>query len=123
MPSLRPRTSWLPTADLSQTPACMALFFSVSWRPIAMISAMASSTTERVLEKGALKTAMPWAAAAARSIWLVPMQKAPIAVRCGLASMTRWVTTVFERMPSRSTSARAARSSSSSIAPERVSTS
>ena len=59
MPSLRPRTSWLPTADLSQTPACMARFFSVSCRPIEMISAMASSTTERVLEKGALKTAMP----------------------------------------------------------------
>ena len=46
-----------------------------------MISAMTSSTTLRVLEYGALKTAMPRSAAASRSTWLVPMQKQPIATR------------------------------------------
>src|SRR4051794_15421264 len=44
-----------------------------------MISASASSTTLRVLEKGALKTATPRSVAAARSIWFVPMQNAPSA--------------------------------------------
>ena len=78
MPSVRPRTSCAPSADLSHTPACMSAFFSVSRRVIAMISAMASSTTERVLENGALKTVTPGSDAAARSIWFVPMQNAPI---------------------------------------------
>ena len=54
----RPRTSWLPSAALSQTPACMPAFFSVSRRVSAMISARASSTTLRVLENGALNTAI-----------------------------------------------------------------
>ena len=58
-PSVRPRTSWLPSAALSQTPSCMPAFFSVSRRVSAMISARASSTTLRVLENGALKTATP----------------------------------------------------------------
>ena len=44
---------------MSHTPACIRAFFSVSLRVIEMISAMASSTTERVLENGALKTATP----------------------------------------------------------------
>ena len=61
MPRRRPRTSWLPSAALSQTPSCMPAFFSVSRRVIAMISASASSTTERVLENGALNTATPTA--------------------------------------------------------------
>ena len=39
-----------------------------------MMSASAISTTERVLENGALNAATPCAAAAARSIWFVPMQ-------------------------------------------------
>ena len=47
------------SADLSQTPACSAVSCSVSRRAIAMISAIASSTTQRVLENGALNTAMP----------------------------------------------------------------
>ena len=72
-----------------------------------MISAIASSTTERVLENGALNTATPRAAAAARSIWLVPMQNAPIATRSGAASSTFAVTWVLERMPSRWTPSRA----------------
>ena len=46
-----------------------------------MISAITSSTTLRVLENGALKTATPRSAAAARSTWLVPMQKQPTASR------------------------------------------
>ena len=41
-----------------------------------MISPITSSTTLRVLEYGALKAAIPRAAAAARSTWLVPMQNA-----------------------------------------------
>jgi hypothetical protein len=38
------------------------------------------------LENGALKTATPRLAAAARSIWLTPMQKAPTATRSGAAA-------------------------------------
>ena len=53
-----------------------AAFFSVRRRASAMISAITSSTTLRVLEYGALNTAMPRSAAAARSTWLVPMQNA-----------------------------------------------
>ena len=83
MPSVRPRISWLPVADLSHTPACSALSRSVSRRAIAMMLATASSTTERVLENGALNAAMPCRVAASRSIWLVPMQNAPIATRSG----------------------------------------
>ena len=64
MPSVRPRTSWLPWADLSQTPACILAVFSGSRRASAMISPITSSTTLRVLEYGALKTAMPRSAAA-----------------------------------------------------------
>ena len=52
-----------------------------SRRARAMISPMTSSTTLRVLEYGALKAATPRGAAASRSIWLVPMQKAPTASR------------------------------------------
>src|ERR1700733_11864687 len=72
MPSLRPRTSWLPAADLSQWPACIWAFFSGSRRAMAMISASASSTTLRVLENGALTTAAPGPLAAGRSRWWRP---------------------------------------------------
>ena len=99
MPRVRPRTSCDPTADLSQTPACMSRLRSVSRRAIEMISPIASSTTERVLEYGALKTATPCSVAAVRSIWLVPMQKAPTARRPGLDSSTRRVTLERDRMP------------------------
>ena len=64
-----------------------------------MISPIASSTTERVLEYGALKTAMPISVAVARSIWFVPMQKAPMALSSGRARSTRSVTSVLERRP------------------------
>ena len=87
-----------------------------------MISASASSTTLRVLENGALNTATPRRLAAARSIWLVPMQNAPIATRSGAASRTRSVICVPDRMPSRFTSPMASMSSSSSSARESVST-
>ena len=40
MPTRRPRLSWAPVADLSQTPACMSVFFWVSRRVSAMISAI-----------------------------------------------------------------------------------
>ena len=72
----------------------------MSRRVSAMISASASSTTLRVLENGALNTAIPRRDAAARSIWLTPMQNAPIASRPGAASSTRSVTCVPDRMPS-----------------------
>ena len=99
MPSVRPRTSCDPTADLSQMPACMSRLRSVSRRAMEMISAMASSTTERVLEYGALNTATPWSVAASRSIWLVPMQKAPMALSRVADSRTLRVTYVRDRMP------------------------
>ncbi len=88
-----------------------------------MISAMASSTTLRVLENGALNTAVPCSVAVVRSIWLVPMQNAPIASRSGAASSTALVTLVFERMPSSWNPGSAAASSASSRAPLTVSTS
>ena len=116
MPSRRPRISWLPSAALSQTPWCMPAFFSVSRRVSAMISATASSTTDRVLENGALNTAMPCAAAPGRSIWSVPMQNAPIATRLSAASSTFAVTWVLERMPSRCTPSMRSISSASSRA-------
>lgn len=87
-----------------------------------MISAMTSSTTLRVLENGALKTATPRSEADARSIWFVPMQNAPTASRSGAAASTASVTVVLERMPSRSTPAMRAISSSSSSARATVST-
>ena len=101
MPSLRPRTSWAPLADLSHTPACIFTFFSGSRRASEMISAIASSTTERVFENGALNTATPRLAAAARSTWFVPMQNAPTASRSGAAASTRSVTWVWDLMPRR----------------------
>jgi hypothetical protein len=72
---------------------------SVSWRARQMISAMVSSATERELEKGELKTAMPRRAAVLRSTWLVPMQKQPITMRFLADSRTRAVSLVLERMP------------------------
>jgi hypothetical protein len=88
-----------------------------------MISAITISTTLRVLEYGALNTATPEAAAAARSIWLVPMQKAPTAARPGRRRRTSAVTWVFDRMPSTSTPSSAAARSASSSAPRSDSTS
>src|SRR5699024_9452404 len=82
-----------------------------------MISARASSTTDRVLENGALNTEIPACAAASRSIWFVPMQNAPIACRCGAFSTTRLVMWVLERIPTRSAPCRASMRSSSSSAP------
>ena len=85
---------------------------------------MASSTTERVLEYGALKQAMPLAAADSRAIWFVPMQKAPMALRVeGMRARTLSVTLVRDRMPRSSTPSSADTSSSSPSAPARVSTS
>ena len=123
MPSVRPRISWLPAADLSQMPSCMRTVFSTRRRASTMISPMTSSTTLRVLEYGALKTATVRRAAAARSTWLVPMQKQPTASRSVPASSTRSVMVVLERIPSRSMPGRACTSSSSDIAALRRSTS
>ena len=94
----------------------MSSFFSVSRRVIEMISPMASSTTERVLENGALNTVTPCSLAEVRSIWLVPMQNAPIDTRDGAAASTLSVTLVLDRMPSSCTPARRSMSSSSSRA-------
>ncbi len=62
-------------------------------------SAMVSSATERVLEKGALKTGIPRRWAAARSIWLVPTEKQPTAIIRVVAFKTSRVICVRERMP------------------------
>ena len=73
-------------------------------RRISMtISAIVSSATERVLENGALKTGMPIARQAARSTWLVPTEKHPIATRDRMPSIASAVIWVRERMPSRRT--------------------
>jgi hypothetical protein len=77
-----------------------------------MISASTSSATDRVLEKGALKTGMPRIMAASRSIWLVPMQKAPTAMSLGAAAITSAVSRVRERMPTKCAPATASVSSS-----------
>ena len=77
----------------------MSSFLTVSRRVSAMISASAISTTLRVLLNGALNTAMPRAAAASRSIWLVPMQKAPMASSRFAPSSASSVTWVPDRMP------------------------
>ncbi|CCH79715.1 hypothetical protein BN12_540013 [Nostocoides japonicum T1-X7] len=123
MPSVRPRISWLPAADLSQIPSCIFWVLSGSRRARATISPMTSSTTLRVLENGALKTATPRDVASARSTWLVPMQKQPTARRSRAASRRRGVIVVFDRMPRRATPWRASMSSSSPIERGCVSTS
>jgi hypothetical protein len=43
-----------------------------------MISEMTNSATDRELEKGELKTEIPFLAAWVRSTWLVPIQKHPM---------------------------------------------
>src|ERR1700712_2787424 len=122
MPSVRPRTSWLPWADLSHTPSCIFWVFSGSRRARAMISPMTSSTTLRVLEYGALNAATPRSAATRRSIWLVPMQNAPTARRSGALPSTFSVTLVLERTPSSVLPWTASISSSSDSACDRVCT-
>ncbi len=73
-------------------------------RRISMtISAIVSSATERVLENGALNTGMPMVRQAARSTWLVPTEKQPIATSERMPSIASAVTWVRERMPSRRT--------------------
>src|SRR5690554_3013645 len=123
MPRVRPRTSWAPSEVLSHTPSWSARSRSVKRRASAMISARAISTTDRVLEKGALNAATPWCAAAARSIWFVPMQYAPMASSSGALATTRSVTWVLDLMPRSWIPSRAPMSSSSSRAPACVVTS
>ena len=123
MPSVRPRTSWLPFADLSHTPSCIRWVFSVSRRASATIPPNTSSTTLRVLEKGALNTAKPRSAASFRCTWLVPMQKHPTASRSFPASSTAGVTVVLDRIPRTETPGSSATSSSSLSERERTSTS
>ena len=77
MPSVRPRISWLPLADLSHTPSCIRWVFSGSLRASAMISPSTSSTTLRVLENGALNTATPRSAASAEVDLVGPDAEAP----------------------------------------------
>ena len=88
----------------------------------ATISAGAISTTLRVLENGALKTATPCSDAAGRSIWFVPMQKAPTASSRGAAASTFAVTRVVERIPSKPTPATRSARSASPSAPAATST-
>jgi len=86
-----------------------------------MASPSTSSATDRVLENGALNTAMPRCRAATRSTWLVPMQKQPMAISLGAWASTSAVSWVRERMPTKCTSAIFWRSSSSDGEPARLS--
>ncbi|MNG22080.1 hypothetical protein D3C84_1065280 [compost metagenome] len=79
MPSFLPRISKELAALLIQPPRWQEAFFSGMPRSNRIASASTSSATERVLEYGALNTAMPRSRAASRSTWLVPMQKHPTA--------------------------------------------
>src|SRR5271157_1532383 len=99
MPSVSPRTSCAPAADLFHRPECIWVDEKKTRRSSTMISPIASSATERELECGSLKTAMPPSLAAARSILSTPMQNAPTATSCGAASSTAAVIRVFERTP------------------------
>ena len=116
MPSVLPRTSLEPTALLSQPPACADTDFGKMRRISMTISAMVSSATERVLENGALKTGMPMVRQAARSTWLVPTEKQPIATSERMPSITSAVICVRERMPSRRTPSSASRRAAPSSA-------
>jgi len=58
-----------------------------------MISEMTSSATDRELEKGELKTEIPFLAAWVRSTWLVPIQKHPMTTNWKSASADRKVQT------------------------------
>lgn len=104
MPSVLPRTSQHPDDTLFQVPRCISAERSVSCRARQTISAIVSSATERELEKGELKTAIPREAAVVRSTWLVPMQKQPTTMRFLAAFRTCAVSLVFERMPMTCTS-------------------
>jgi hypothetical protein len=84
---------------LSTRPCASRCTRSPRWRESTTISAMISSATLRVLEKGALNTGTPRALARSRAIWLVPMQKAPITRRSGSASRTFGVSRVLLRIP------------------------
>ena len=96
----------------------MPAFLSVSRRVSAMISAIASSTTLRVLENGALKTATPRSEAAAQvDLVGADAERADREQVRGAPSSTAAVTSVFDRMPSSCTPGRRAISSSSSSAP------
>ena len=70
-------------------------------RSSRMISASTSSATLRVLENGALNTGMPRSSAAARSTWLVPMQKQPTPVSREAFSKNSRPSCVAERMPTK----------------------
>jgi hypothetical protein len=81
-----------------------------------IVSAMTSSATLRVLEYGALNTGTPRRRAAARSTWLVPMQKQPTAIRRRARCSTVSVRCVRERMPTMCASAMRSSSFSSDSA-------
>ena len=112
MPSVLPRTSKEFSALLVQPWRCRIAFFAGMPRISMMTSASTSSATLRVLENGALNTGTPWASAACRSTWLVPMQKQPTAASRGAAFSTSAVSWVRERMPRKCASAMASCSAS-----------
>ncbi|GJD92812.1 hypothetical protein BHAOGJBA_6374 [Methylobacterium hispanicum] len=116
MPSVLPRTSTEPMADLSHSPACAPTERGVMRRKSITISPMTSSATERVLEKGALKTGMPRPRAAGRSTWLVPTEKQPTASSRSAAANAASSSWVRERMPRMCTPRSAACSASRSSA-------
>ena len=83
-------------------PSCIRWVFSGSRRASAMISPITSSTTLRVLEYGALKTATPRSAAVVEvDLVGADAEAADRAAGPWRASSTRWVIVVLDRMPSR----------------------
>src|SRR5471032_1766543 len=99
IPSFLPRISKELAALLIQPPRWQEAFFSGMPRSNRIASANTSSATERVLEYGALNTAMPRSRAALRSTWLVPMQKQPTATSFLAWSKISSVSCVRERIP------------------------
>src|ERR1700760_3945950 len=91
MPSVLPRAARLPSADLSQPPACAETERGKIRRNSITTSAMVSSATLRVLEYGALNTGMPSFRGASRSTWLVPTEKQPTTKSGSAASRTSGV--------------------------------
>ncbi len=65
------------------------------------ISAIVSSATLRVFEKGALNTGTPARLAETRSTWLVPTEKQPMAMSRSAACRMSGVIWVRDRMPRR----------------------
>src|SRR3569623_1185950 len=99
MPSVFRRTSSEPVAVFGHSPRCACALRHGMPRIRKMVSASTSSATLRVLENGALYSGSPFCCAAARSTWLVPMQKQPSPTSFSAALNPSAVIWVAERIP------------------------